>query len=790
MERSTIFNLQMESDFSSHSSLFDNNSNNHENKEFNSRIPTPLTISRKSSIPILSHNNSINTFRILSDKDVINNREIIKPHSPMSRIRKPTKNFKMQTFDNEKENMILQSTPVKTHSPIKINQTERRYSNIKTGFPIKRNASSISQAREIRSIPKTRSVSATDSRANVVLTERMALLESEQRSILSKMEKNEEDGTKIIHELKAKIITEETERSALNFKNQQLEDKMFKLKRDLSSYKSTIESETTKSQHVEGEISNEYNLRLQEIAWEHQQKMDEAIRNHQAKKTAIISARTKHLEEYTNKLKTKLRSLQENLLSMKDNYENQLITDRQEHESSMADLRKSFSSNKASLKEECDEIDEKIFKATNENSLLLSLIGEQNQRNDTLKATLLEKEKTLEQINFGSDDLRNKMKSFEKSIIDKDAKIEEMEKYIISTSKEKEVTKSNLSSEETVRRYLHNRVQELKGNIRVFSRVRPPSEEEKNSGVVQMEFPDQDDEGQELSIKVQQTERIGRQNAASDKLYKFSFDKAFSMDSTNEEIFGEISQLVQSALDGYNVCIFAYGQTGSGKTYTMSSDNGMIPKTVRQIFEASENLKEKGWKYEFEGQFLEIYNENINDLLGNPNEIDKSKHEIKHNMKDQKTIVTGLVSVPLNSPEKLDSLLANASKNRSVAATQANERSSRSHSVFMLKLRGSKSTTGEVCEGQLNLIDLAGSERLSHSQATGDRLKETRAINKSLSCLGDVIYALGSKDLSHVPYRNSKVSISLTYHNHLVFFTNISLIQADIFVAIFFGRKF
>jgi kinesin family protein C1 len=118
--------------------------------------------------------------------------------------------------------------------------------------------------------------------------------------------------------------------------------------------------------------------------------------------------------------------------------------------------------------------------------------------------------------------------------------------------------------------------------------------------------------------------------------------------------------------------------------------------------------------------------------------------------------------VLLDSPAKVTNLLKKASQNRAVGATNINERSSRSHSVFTLRLNGKNSITGEVTTGVLNLIDLAGSERLSASGSTGDRLKETQAINKSLSSLGDVIYALAnSKEGSHIPYRNSKLTYLL-----------------------------
>lgn len=159
-----------------------------------------------------------------------------------------------------------------------------------------------------------------------------------------------------------------------------------------------------------------------------------------------------------------------------------------------------------------------------------------------------------------------------------------------------------------------------------------------------------------------------------------------------------------------------------------------------------------------EGSFIEVYNETYNDLLGRSEDLDKKKVEVRHDAAKKQTNLENVVSVMLDGPKRVDEILATASKNRTVAATKANMRSSRSHSVFILKLVGTNDITGERSEGTLNLVDLAGSERLEHSKAEGARLKETQNINKSLSCLGDVINALGSaKEGSHIPYRNSKV---------------------------------
>lgn len=312
-----------------------------------------------------------------------------------------------------------------------------------------------------------------------------------------------------------------------------------------------------------------------------------------------------------------------------------------------------------------------------------------------------------------------------------------------------------LRSEETLRRRLHNQVQELKGNIRVFCRVRPALDGDIDERA-KIAFPDSDADSKEVAIQgPEQKSALGNVTTSNNG---FSFDRVFAPSAQNGEVFEEISQLVQSALDGYNVCIFCYGQTGSGKTYTMSAPDGMIPQAVKQIYETAQSLEEKGWKYTMEGNFIEVYNETLNDLLGKAEDWEKKKHEIKQDTVKCKTTVTDVTTVRLDSPTKVRSILEKASRNRSVAATMANSRSSRSHSVFILKLLGENSITGEKSEGTLNLVDLAGSERLSHSGATGERMKETQHINKSLSCLGDVIGALGQgKQAGHVPYRNSKV---------------------------------
>jgi kinesin family member C1 len=183
-----------------------------------------------------------------------------------------------------------------------------------------------------------------------------------------------------------------------------------------------------------------------------------------------------------------------------------------------------------------------------------------------------------------------------------------------------------------------------------------------------------------------------------------------------------------------------------------------------------------------EGSFIEVYNEEIRDLLGEEGRSYSGatkKHDIHHDTIKCETTITNVTTLALNSQDQVESILEQAMARRSVASTSANEHSSRSHSVFILKLQGYNSITGEKSKGTLNLVDLAGSERLNNSKVEGARLKETQNINKSLSCLGDVISALGqqsggggfnprasvngSSDGAHIPYRNSKLTYLLQY---------------------------
>lgn len=459
------------------------------------------------------------------------------------------------------------------------------------------------------------------------------------------------------------------------------------------------------------------------------------------------------LDAQTSDLK---REYEQKHADMKKELEAELEKERQLRIREVSDMKTETELHRQNAGVDLERKEREMKELKRENEQLQADLERKTTLERNLRDKLSEASANIMSLESSNSAMKAKINFLESDCQAQSSAFGELQKQMQEAIDAAEEAKAKLRAEETLRRKLHNQVQELKGNIRVFCRVRPPSETEVPQAA-EIAYPDAGKDSKEVVIQgPQQKSAMG---TVTQSTSPFAFDRVFGPGSQNAEVFDEISQLVQSALDGYNVCIFCYGQTGSGKTYTMSSVDGMIPRAVRQIYETAQGLEEKGWRYKMEGQFVEVYNENLNDLLGRAEELDKKKLEIRHDPVKKQTTITDVTTVALDSPERVQEMLASASRNRSVAATMANSRSSRSHSVFILKLKGENSITGERSEGTLNLVDLAGSERLSHSGATGDRLKETQNINRSLSCLGDVIGALGSgKEGAHVPYRNSKVS--------------------------------
>ncbi|XP_010259969.1 PREDICTED: kinesin-like protein KIN-5D [Nelumbo nucifera] len=302
-------------------------------------------------------------------------------------------------------------------------------------------------------------------------------------------------------------------------------------------------------------------------------------------------------------------------------------------------------------------------------------------------------------------------------------------------------------------------------NVQVLLRCRPLSEDEMrvNTPVV-------------ISCNEHRREVSAIQNIANKQIDRtFAFDKVFGPTSLQKDLYDQaVSPIVIEVLEGYNCTIFAYGQTGTGKTYTMEgggrkskngdlpSDAGVIPRAVGQIFDI---LEAQNSEYSVKVTFLELYNEEITDLLA-PEECtkfidDKSKKPIAL-MEDGKggVFVRGLEEEIVCTANEIYKILEKGSAKRRTAETLLNKQSSRSHSIFSITIHIKECTPeGEemIKCGKLNLVDLAGSENISRSGAREGRAREAGEINKSLLTLGRVINALVEHS-GHVPYRDSKLT--------------------------------
>ncbi|NXQ07630.1 CTK2 protein, partial [Vidua macroura] len=292
---------------------------------------------------------------------------------------------------------------------------------------------------------------------------------------------------------------------------------------------------------------------------------------------------------------------------------------------------------------------------------------------------------------------------------------------------------------EMERRRLHNDIQELRGNIRVFCRVRPllPEERERQRGLPHLHFPPQD--ARSLVLTRPDDSQLGRERRPELR-YDFSFDRVFPPAASQQEIFQEIQQFPNPVPSRRWPGPCAHSQI----PFPVGTDWVSAPCAHSQI----PFLVSPG-RYGFSASFLEIYNEGLRDLLLAKGQRG-SELEIRRLAPDSDELhVPNLTWVPVESEEQ-----------RSVARTGLNERSSRSHSVFQLRIQGLHAARDLRCASSLTLVDLAGSERLEKSGSVGSRLRETQSINSSLSALGLVISALCNKE-PHIPYRNSKLTFLL-----------------------------
>ncbi|XP_053609168.1 kinesin-like protein KIF13B isoform X3 [Plodia interpunctella] len=303
--------------------------------------------------------------------------------------------------------------------------------------------------------------------------------------------------------------------------------------------------------------------------------------------------------------------------------------------------------------------------------------------------------------------------------------------------------------------------------IKVAVRVRPFNRRELELGtqcVVDMD-------GQQTILQYPQAhdkERKQPKTFAFDHCF-FSLEPSASHFASQQTVFNCLGRdILDNAFEGYNACIFAYGQTGSGKSYTMmgtsgGDEGGIIPRLCNALFERiAKQQSPPALTYKVEVSYMEIYNERVHDLL-DPETTRRSLRVREHAVLGP--YVDGLSQLAVSSFQDIDNLMTEGNKSRTVAATNMNSESSRSHAVFSVVLTqtlcdAATGVTGEKV-ARLSLVDLAGSERAVKTGAVGDRLKEGSNINKSLTTLGLVISKLADQSSAKpnkdkfVPYRDS-----------------------------------
>ncbi|KAG2495257.1 hypothetical protein HYH03_006530 [Edaphochlamys debaryana] len=366
--------------------------------------------------------------------------------------------------------------------------------------------------------------------------------------------------------------------------------------------------------------------------------------------------------------------------------------------------------------------------------------------------TRLVRDKEIARVRSAQTDLRTKLSDMDAALRDARDETDNVRKEAAQAAKIRELEaagqiahfQEKWRAEFEKRRKLHNMVLELKGNIRVLCRIRPLVGKEHGG------------QGADSPVQVVSEEAL-RVASVDNKAEKdFEFDRVLAPSDGQSKVYDEVAALVTSVLDGYNVAIMAYGQTGSGKTFTMEGpedDPGVNLRALGDLFRLAAD-RSGSMSYAFTASVLEIYNEQIYDLLMSGKQ-DGDKLDVKQGPDGM--YVPGLKQEEVATMDEVSALIDRGKSNRSTFATNMNEHSSRSHLVLSVHITCTSKINGSQLRGKLHLIDLAGSERLSRTGAQGDRLKEAQAINKSLSALGDVIQALQQRN-AHIPYRNSKLT--------------------------------
>ncbi|KAL6959761.1 Kinesin-like protein KIN-14E [Sarracenia purpurea var. burkii] len=413
-------------------------------------------------------------------------------------------------------------------------------------------------------------------------------------------------------------------------------------------------------------------------------------------------------------------------------------------------LEKNIEQERKAMRLRVSELEKKLEGVTQDLAATESSLAVKNEELATLQNNL----KELEELREMKEDIDRKNEQTAALLKMQGAQLAELEALY--------------KEEQVLRKRYFNTIEDMKGKIRVFCRLRPLSDKEiaeKERNVL-------------ASLDEFTVEHQWR-----DEIKQHLYDHVFDSNATQEDVFEDTKYLVQSAVDGYNVCIFAYGQTGSGKTFTIYGSENNPGLTPRATFELFKILKRDSNKFSFSLKvyMVELYQDTLIDLLL-PKYAKRSKLDIK---KDSKGMVSieNVTVMSITTYEELKNIIQRGSEQRHTTGTLMNEQSSRSHLILSIVVESTNLQTQSIARGKLSFVDLAGSERVKKSGSSGSQLKEAQSINKSLSALGDVISALSSGS-QHIPYRNHKLTMlmsdSLGGNAKTLMFVNISPAESNL----------
>ncbi|CAI9780861.1 unnamed protein product [Fraxinus pennsylvanica] len=453
-----------------------------------------------------------------------------------------------------------------------------------------------------------------------------------------------------------------------------------------------------------------------------------------------LNAELHAVEESRRKLRSEKASLEE-----------RLARHERKNTDEIAVIEGSFKKERKDLKLRISQLEKQLEELTKDLAVMESALGAKDTELSSLQNNLRE----LEDLREMKEDIDRKNEQTAAILKMQGAQLAEMEALY--------------KEEQVLRKRYFNIIEDMKGKVRVYCRLRPLCGKE----ILE----------KERSVLTNVDEFTVEHMWRDDKVKQHIYDHVFDGNATQEDVFEDTKYLVQSAVDGYNVCIFAYGQTGSGKTFTIygsESNPGLTPRAISELFRIMKRDSNK-FSFTLKAYMLELYQDMLVDLLP-PKHAKRLKLDIKKDLKGM-VAVENVTVVSISSYDELRTIIQRGFEQRHTTGTLMNEQSSRSHLILSVVIESTNLQTQSVARGKLSFVDLAGSERVKKSGSSGGQLKEAQSINKSLSALGDVIGALSSGN-QHIPYRNHKLTMlmsdSLGGNAKTLMFVNISPAESNL----------